>query len=56
VAYGLQTNLEHPDYRGIINLCHVVDGGVRFTQASPRPEQVFNLDGYLRYLAVISRT
>ena len=55
VAYGLQTNLEQPDYRGIINLCHVVDG-VEYD--SPQAfaaalEQVFNVDGYLRYLAVI---
>ncbi len=26
VAYGLQTNLDDPDYSGIINLCRVIDG------------------------------
>ncbi|MBN1304106.1 MAG: CotH kinase family protein [Anaerolineales bacterium] len=58
VAYGLQTNLDHPDYSDIINLCYVIDGAAyqseaEFTQAL---EQVFDVDSYLRYLAVILTT
>jgi spore coat protein H len=55
VAYGLQTNMEEPDYSDIIYLCYIIDG---VDYASPDEfavalEQVFNVDGYLRYLAVI---
>ncbi|MBT7991265.1 MAG: PKD domain-containing protein [Anaerolineae bacterium] len=55
VAYGLQTNLDDPDYTDIINLCYVIDGvhyqsETEFTQAL---EKVLNVDGYLRYTAVL---
>jgi spore coat protein H len=55
VAYGLQTNLENPDYSDIIQLCYVLDG---VEYESPEEfaaalEEVFNVDSYLRYLAVI---
>ena len=55
VAYGLQTNLDDPDYSDIINLCYVIDGveyatEAEFTQAL---EKVLNVDGYLRYTAVL---
>lgn len=55
LAYGLQTNLDQPDYSGIIELCYLVDG---VEYASPEDfalalEPAFNVDGYLRYLAVI---
>ncbi len=58
VAYRLQTNLDDPDYRDIINLCYVIDGAeyqteAEFTQAL---ERVFNVDGYLRYIAVLFTT
>lgn len=55
VAYGLQTNLDNPDYSDIIHLCYIIDG-VQY--ASPEEysaalEQVLDVEGYLRYLAVI---
>lgn len=55
VAYGLQTNLAQPDYGDIIRLCCVIDG---VEYATPEGfaaalEGAFNVDGYLRYLAVI---
>jgi len=55
VAYGLQTNLDNPDYSDIINLCYVIDGveyasEAEFTQAL---KKVLNVDGYLRYSAVL---
>ena len=55
VAYGLQTNTDDPDYSDIINLCYVIDGAEyaseeEFTQAL---EKVLNVDGYLRYSAVL---
>jgi len=55
VAYGLQTNTDDPDYNDIINLCYVIDGveyasEAEFTQAL---EKVLNVDGYLRYTAVL---
>jgi len=55
VAYGLQTNLEDPDYSDIVHLCYVIDGvEYESTEAfSSALEQVFNVDSYLRYLAVI---
>jgi spore coat protein H len=54
-AYGLQTNLENPDYSDIIELCYVIDG---VEYESPEDfatalEEVFNVESYLRYLAVI---
>jgi len=55
VAYGLQTNLENPDYSDIISLCHVMDGVDYRTpdDFATALEGTFNVDGYLRYLAVI---
>ena len=55
VAYGLRTNKDEPDYSDIINLCRVIDGvnyetPEDFAQAV---EKVFNVDGFLRYTAVI---
>ncbi|MCD4673286.1 MAG: CotH kinase family protein [Anaerolineaceae bacterium] len=58
VAYGLQTNLDDLDYSGIINLCKVIDGvdyesEAAFTAAL---EKAFDVDTYLRYIAVIFTT
>lgn len=55
IAYGLQTNLENPDYSDIISLCHVIDGIDYRTpdDFAAALDEVFNVDGYLRYLAVI---
>ena len=55
VAYGLQTNLENPDYSDIIQLCYVIDGVEYETPEdfAVALEKVFNVDSYLRYLAVI---
>ena len=55
VAYGLRTNKDEADYSDIIQLCYVIDGvqyesESAFTQAL---EQVLNVDGYLRYTAVL---
>lgn len=55
ITYGLRTNKDQPDYSDIINLCWVLDGAQYetqdyFTQAL---EEVLNVDGYLRYLAVL---
>ena len=55
VAYGLQTNLDNLDYSDIIALAYLVDG---VEYASPQDfvaalEQSFNVDGFLRYMAVI---
>ncbi|MBT4843589.1 MAG: PKD domain-containing protein, partial [Anaerolineae bacterium] len=55
VAYGLRTNKDEADYSDIIQLCYVIDGiqyesEAVFTQAL---EQVLNVDGYLRYTAVL---
>jgi spore coat protein H len=55
VAYGLQTNLENPNYSDIIQLCYVIDG---IEYKTPEDfavalEKVFNVESYLRYLAVI---
>jgi len=58
VAYGKENNEEEGDYSDIIELCRVVDG---IDYASPEAfagalEEVFNVDGYLRYMAVIALT
>lgn len=55
-AYGKMNNEEEADYSDIINLCYVISGvdyetPQDFAQAL---EQVFNVDGYLRYIAVIA--
>ena len=58
VAYGLQTNLDDPDYSGIINLCKVIDGTEYASEAAftAALEEVFDVDSYLRYIAVIFTT
>lgn len=55
IAYHLRTNKEEPDYSDIINLCRVIDGVDYETPADfgQALETVFNVDGYLRYIAVI---
>lgn len=57
-AYGKENNLDDRDYSDIIELCSVVDGK---QYASPEEfadalEEVLNVDGFLRYMAVISLT
>lgn len=54
-AYGKAANEEAADYSDIINLCYVIDG---VDYATPEDfaqalEQVFNVDGFLRYMAVV---
>lgn len=58
VAYGLQTNLDEANYNDIINLSYVIDGAEYQSEAEFRGalEQVFDVDGYLRYIAVIFTT
>lgn len=58
VAYGLQTNLDDPDYSDIINLCYVIDGAAYASEAAftAALEEVFDVDTYLRYIAVIFTT
>ncbi len=55
VAYGLETNTERPDYADIIRLCEVIDGVDYETpqEFAAALEGALNVDGYLRYLAVI---
>lgn len=57
-AYGKMTNEEEADYSDIVALTKVVDG-VQY--ATPQEfaaalEQVFNVDGFLRYMAVVDAT
>ena len=57
-AYGKENNLEDADYSDIINLCYVIDG---VEYSSPEDfaealEEVFNVDTFLRYMAVITLT
>lgn len=57
-AYGKENNLEQPDYSDIVNLCYVIDG---VEYATPEDfaialEEIFNVDNYLRYMAVITLT
>jgi hypothetical protein len=57
-AYGKENNEEEADYSDIVRLCTVVDG-VQYEspQAFARAlEEVFNVDSYLRYMAVIALT
>jgi len=58
VAYGLQTNLAEADYSDIIKLCYVIDGAEYETEAdfTRALEKVFDVDGYLRYMAVLFTT
>ncbi len=58
VAYGKMTNEEEADYSDVINLTRVIDG-----QAYETPEDfaaaleaVFDVDGFLRYMAVVDAT
>ena len=55
LAYHLQTNLEQPDYSRLIELTRVLDGTQYTSEAefAAALEQVLNVDGFLRYLAVI---
>ncbi|MBM3121653.1 MAG: hypothetical protein FJZ97_05650, partial [Chloroflexi bacterium] len=55
LAYHLQTNLEEPDYSRLIELTRVVDGADYSTadEFAAALEPIFNVDGFLRYLAVI---
>jgi len=57
-AYGKENNLEDPDYSDIIELCYVVDGKQYSTPQdfAQALEEVFNVDSFLRYMAVISLT
>jgi spore coat protein H len=55
-AYGKMSNEEQADYADIIELCRVIDGTVyssdgEFMRAL---EAVFDMDAFLRYLAVIT--
>ena len=57
-AYGKENNLEDADYSDIINLCYVIDG---VEYSSPEDfaealEEAFNVDTFLRYMAVITLT
>ncbi|MBI9051192.1 MAG: CotH kinase family protein [Anaerolineaceae bacterium] len=57
-AYGKENNEEEADYSDIVELCYVIDGA---TYATPEEfatalEEVFNVDGYLRYQAVTDLT
>ena len=52
-AYGKENNEEENDYSDIVELCYVIDG---VNYATPEDfaaalEEVFNVDGYLRYQA-----
>ncbi|MBN1265999.1 MAG: CotH kinase family protein [Anaerolineales bacterium] len=58
VAYGKENNEEEGDYSDIIELCRIIDGNEydspeAFAEAL---EGVFNVDSYLRYMAVIALT
>lgn len=57
-AYGKENNEAENDYSDIVKLCYVIDGA---TYDSPEDfaaalEEVFNVDSYLRYQAVIDLT
>jgi spore coat protein H len=55
VAYGLQTNLDDPDYSDIVHLCYVIDGA-KYESAEDFAlalEQIFDVDSYLRYIAAL---
>ncbi|NIV16088.1 MAG: PKD domain-containing protein, partial [Aliifodinibius sp.] len=54
-AYGKMTNEEENDYSDVINLAYVIDG---VTYQNPEEfslalEKVFNVDSFLRYMAVM---
>jgi spore coat protein CotH len=53
-AYGKENNIEEYDYSDIINLCYVISGATYETPEdfAAALEEVFNVDSYLRYIAV----
>jgi spore coat protein H len=57
-AYGKENNLEEADYSDITNLCYVVDGAEYQTpeEFAEALEEIFNVDSFLRYMAVITLT
>jgi len=57
-AYGKMTNEEEGDYSDIVNLTRAIDGQVYATPESfaDALEGVFNVDGFLRYMAVVDAT
>ncbi len=58
VAYGKMTNKEEGDYSDIINLTKVIDGADYETPETfaLAVEEVFNIDQFLRYMAVVDAT
>jgi len=57
-AYGKENNQEEADYSDIVNLCYVIDGAEYQTpeEFAEALEEVFNVDSFLRYMAVIALT
>jgi len=57
-AYGKKTNVDEADYSDIIELARVVDGTQYDTPEDFAVvlEEVFNVDGFLRYAAVVAVT
>ena len=55
-AYGKATNEEQDDYSDIINFIYVIDGAQYETpdEFAAALEQVFNVDGFLRYMTVVN--
>lgn len=58
VAYGKMTNEEEADYSDIVQLTRVIDGTDYETPQdfAAALETVFNVDGFLRYMAVVDTT
>ena len=54
-AYGKMTNEEENDYSDVVNLAYVIDGVTYQTpeEFASALEQVFNVDSFLRYMAVM---
>ena len=57
-AYGKMTNEEEADYSDIVALTKVIDGVAYETpeKFAAALEEVFNVDGFLRYMAVVDMT
>lgn len=55
-AYGKMNNEQEMDYNDIINLCRVIDGTQYQSdeEFSHALESIFNVDSFLRYMAVVS--
>ncbi|MFN2298897.1 MAG: CotH kinase family protein [Anaerolineales bacterium] len=55
-AYGKMSNEEQADYTDIVELCRVIDGTTYASEEEFRQalEAVFNMDAFLRYLAVVT--